>query len=241
MSLGYEHLAECSPFGSLPQIKAVLPYPSHTTDTAPAVLSSTRNPGPSTSALGGTFDHLHAAHKLLLHLSLFLSTRKLIVGIMSDSLLSSKSNSSLVQPLEKRVKGVEDFLSRCGAKKSDQDQTGVVMDVVEIHDAFGPTAWDEDIDALVVSTETRSGGEMVNKVRKEKGLGELELFIIDVIASNLVEGVESSTIAVESRTPSMGVKTVDLSEETDEKRLKDLKMGSTAIRQWLASRTGAND
>jgi pantetheine-phosphate adenylyltransferase len=194
--------------------------------------------GPSIAALGGTFDHLHAAHKLLLHLSLFLATRKLIIGIMTDSLLASKSNASLVQPLMERMQRVEDFLARCGAKRRGEDDTEsrVLMDVVEIHDALGPTAWDPEIDALVVSTETLSGGEMVNSTRRSKGLPELELFVIDVIASTLAQD-DSRDIDRQREERLDSVKTVDLSEESDEKKLKELKMGSTAIRQWILNQS----
>ena len=172
--------------------------------------------GYATTALGGTFDHLHAAHKLLLHLSLFLTTHKLIVGIMTPSLLQSKSNSQILQSLDERIRTTEDFLLRQG--------TNVELDVVEIHDPFGPTAWDGDIQALVVSKETVSGGEAVNQKRKEKGLGILDVWVIDVIAAepNIGDSSEGG-----------GVKSRDLSNVDDEKELKELKMGSTAIRQWI--------
>lgn len=122
---------------------------------------------------------------------------------MSDKLLSSKSNAQLVQPLDVRIACVEAFLARSGG--------GEIMDVVEIHDALGPTGYESDIQALVVSKETHSGGAMVNNVRAEKGLNSLEMFIIDVIAAAKK----------------------DLQGEEDEKRLKELKMGSTGIRQWI--------
>jgi len=177
--------------------------------------------GYATTALGGTFDHLHAAHKLLLHLSLFLTTHKLIVGVMTPSLLQSKSNAQLLQPLDERIRTTRDFLSRQGMN--------VELDVVEIHDPFGPTAWDDDIQALVVSKETVSGGEAVNKKRKEKGLGRLDVWVIDVIAAEpgIVQSSEKDQGA------EGGIKIRDLNHVDDEGELKDLKMGSTAIRQWI--------
>ena len=177
---------------------------------------SSDSSGYATTALGGTFDHLHAAHKLLLHLSLFLTTHKLIVGVMTPSLLKSKSNSQLLQSLDERIRTTKDFLLRQG--------TNVELDVVEIHDPFGPTAWDGDIQALVVSKETVSGGEAVNKKREEKGLGILDVWVIDVIAAEPTIGDFSEKGGVKSR---------DLSNVDDEKELKELKMGSTAIRQWI--------
>lgn len=36
-------------------------------------------------ALGGTFDHLHAGHKILLSMGAWLASRKLIVGVTGKS------------------------------------------------------------------------------------------------------------------------------------------------------------
>ncbi|KAK4688641.1 pantetheine-phosphate adenylyltransferase, partial [Tremellales sp. Uapishka_1] len=205
---GYDHL----PYSSiaLPTSTSILATSLPAAPSLPPSLPSL-TPGFPVVALGGTFDHLHAAHKLLLQLSLFLTTRVLIVGLMSDSLLASKSNAALVEPITYRIAQVTAFLRRCGASDAQ-------LDIQEIHDAFGPTAYEPDIQALVVSRETRQGGEMVNRLRGEKQLPALELFVIDVISSNLVSETEAET--------------VDLTEEEDE-RLKELKMGSTAIRQWI--------
>lgn len=143
---------------------------------------------------------------------------------MADRLLSSKVHAELVEPLGKRMRNVEDFLCRCGAVPKGEGIAGKVeMDVVEIEDPLGPTAWDEKIQALVVSGETRSGGEMVNRTRKEKALGELEIFVIDVI-SGTTDG-----FVVE-----------DLKGVLDEGELKKRKLGSTGIRQWLALRAQQN-
>jgi len=152
---------------------------------------------------------------------------------MAQYLLSGKNCSELVQPLEERIRGVEGFLTRIGgtAKKktsTDAREAGggegeVELDVVEIQDPFGPTAWDPDIQCLVVSKETLSGGRAVNIKRKEKGLGELEVFVIDVIAADPIVGGEGAGAGVGE-----GLKGVE-----DEKELKELKMGSTAIRQWI--------
>lgn len=173
-------------------------------------------------ALGGTFDHLHAAHKLLLHLALLVAGRKLIVGLMADHLLSSKKNCELVEPLAQRKRRVYDFLRRCDSVSA--EETELELDVVEIQDPYGPTAWDPDIHALVVSKETFSGGTAVNTKRRQQGLGELQVFVIDVIASDLdIQGQEAIT------------------REVDEGKLKEMKMGSTAIRQWIKDHESSPD
>jgi pantetheine-phosphate adenylyltransferase len=153
---------------------------------------------------------------------------------MTPSLLASKSNSSLLEPLDERIANVKDFLARQG--------TEVKLDIVEIHDPYGPTAWDGDIQALVVSRETESGGRGVNDKRKEKGLGELDVWVIDVIAAEPTldappsGGRESGEAGGESGGQGEvggAIKTRDLSHVEDEGELKALKMGSTAIRQWI--------
>ena len=304
---------------SLPTTTTIIPcLPIQAIEATPSNFSITPRSKPRVVALGGTFDHLHAAHKLLLHLALFLTGSKLIVGVVSDSLLTSKSNASLVQPLHERIRAIEQFLILRGASppfqthddgREDEGNEGKVrMQVEEIHDAFGPTAYDEDIHALVISQETWSGGQAVNTLRREKGLPELELFVIDVIASSLesfdtaitttrrpdtqrrrrspnaqsidepsqesskgsygktvhagssgdqtgkirhevemeqqgmVEiGIEGEDVDAVGNGDDAGmdggeeeVRTIDLSGQTDEKKLKELKMGSTAIRQWIA-------
>lgn len=184
--------------------------------------------GPAVVALGGTFDHLHAAHKLLIQLGAFLATKKLIVGVMADRLLKTKNHPELLEPLQARTAKVEAFLSRGGATKSPSEgnHTRVIqMDVVEIEDPFGPTAWDADIQALVVSRETASGGEAVNKLRADKGLPQLEVYTIEVI------GAQLNDIATGG---SEGPTTQDLRGVMDESELKAVKMGSSGIRQWLA-------
>jgi pantetheine-phosphate adenylyltransferase len=106
-------------------------------------------------------------------------------------------------------------------------------DIVPIHDVYGPTATDPNIQALVVSKETASGGRagkclmaivslggvfmyicaQVDKRRGEKGLPRLRTFAIDVISH--------SSYRLEAE---------------DVETLKQAKMSSTYIRQWIVSR-----
>jgi pantetheine-phosphate adenylyltransferase len=53
--------------------------------------------------------------------------------------------------------------------------------LVPISDVYGPTAYDPEISALVISEETMAGAEAIESLRREKGLRGLEVFVIDVI------------------------------------------------------------
>ncbi|KAI9682099.1 MAG: hypothetical protein M1817_000153 [Caeruleum heppii] len=164
-----------------------------------------------TIAVGGTFDHLHAGHKLLLTMTVFLAEpsvdqgvqRRIIVGITGDELLKNKKHANYLGSWDERQREVEDFVrlvlnpapqpeSPSSRPEPLKDESGgrkvcvrfghaMVLECVEISDPFGPTITDESITALVVSGETRSGGQAINTRRKQKGWSEVEVFEVDVL------------------------------------------------------------
>ena len=67
-------------------------------------------PGYDHVALGGTFDHMHMGHRLLLTESAMLSCQRLLVGVASGPLLESKVLPELIAPCEERVRNVSGFL-----------------------------------------------------------------------------------------------------------------------------------
>lgn len=185
------------------------------------------SPGARTShtvvAVGGTFDHLHAGHKLLLTATALIlqpankssaTTRRLIVGITGDELLKNKKYAEYMRSWQERQDDVVDFLlTILSFTRSREDEavettsfndpapngravhtklnaSFITIECVEIQDPFGPTITDESVTALVVSGETRSGGQAVNSRRAEKGWRPLETFEIDVLDAE--EAVESA-------------------------------------------------
>ena len=119
-------------------------------------------------ALGGTFDNIHNGHRLLLTLSALLTSRRILVGLADGPLLASKVLPELIKPVGERTSDVKRFLGDVKA--------GIEHDVVPITDVYGPTAWDEKLECLVVSPETARGAEKVNaererKVRQTTGMG----------------------------------------------------------------------
>lgn len=171
----------------------------------------------SVVCLGGTFDHLHPGHKLLLTAGARLlrvpgkgehNPPTFIIGITGDELLRNKKYAEYVQPWDERAMNVIDFLSsilplskedgqRGSAPRLDRAEGEVVawlrndtvrVQCVRIHDPFGPTITREDIDALIVSGETKSGGAAVNDKRAERGWPPLEIFEVDVISAEDLAG-----------------------------------------------------
>jgi len=161
------------------------------------------------TVLGGTFDYLHPGHKILLSMAAWITTSKLIVGVTDDSLLVKKANQRYIQPISSRIASVRSFVRMF--------KPCIECEVVPIQDVYGPTGWDPNIQALVVSRETLSGASSVAQLRSEKSLPPLDLFTIDIISSSSVMLPEHDTAA-----------------------LREAKLSSTHIREWLARQDEAD-
>ncbi|SPO41723.1 related to ELP2 - 29 kDa subunit of elongator and elongating RNA polymerase II holoenzyme [Pseudozyma flocculosa] len=157
------------------------------------------------AALGGTFDHLHAGHKILLSMAALVASERLIVGVTSDAMIAKKSNADLLETLPQRRARVDAFLRLFRLAFGPLRQ-----EVVELSDVAGPAGTDADVEALVLTDETRSGAEFIDKMRREKGLRPLDDWVIGVLGS-------------QGETDLRG----------DAKALAESKVGSTAIRKWI--------
>lgn len=160
-------------------------------------------------AVGGTFDHLHAGHKLLLTMTALVLNPEasaqtlLTIGITGDKLLSNKQYRDQLEDFHKRQSAVQAFLlgilglisadhtlksahstkvsEPFGREVQNTLRSGLIIKYVEIFDPCGPTITDEAISALVLSAETKSGGQVVNEERRKKGWSTLEVFEVDVL------------------------------------------------------------
>ncbi len=173
--------------------------------------------------LGGTFDYLHPGHKLLLTAGALLlrvprqgdraPPCRYIIGITGDEMLRNKKFAEYVQTWEERSRNVLFFLAqllelsprgwkdniRPQISEKDGDFTATFRDgtiqveCVRIQEAFGPTITVREIEALIVSGETRSGGQAVNEKRVEQGWRPLEVYEVDVLDAEEVADEPPST------------------------------------------------
>ncbi|KAJ2785587.1 hypothetical protein GGI15_001860 [Coemansia interrupta] len=126
-------------------------------------------------AVGGTFDHLHVGHKILLTATALAATRRIVCGISADALLENKKHKEFLEPYRKRELNVLLFLRKI--------RRDIIVELVPISDPYGPTATDSTIEALVVSQETLGGSSALNVRRQENGLAPMELMPVDLITA----------------------------------------------------------
>ena len=120
----------------------------------------------NSTCLGGTFDRLHVAHKILISEALLLARKRIVIGIASGPLLEKKLLKELIEPIDKRVDAVKLFID---SVQSHLDR----IDVVGITDPVGPAGTDPDLECIVVSEEVRAAIPSINAGRTKLGLKEL--------------------------------------------------------------------
>lgn len=135
-------------------------------------------------AVGGTFDYLHDGHKVIISKA-FEVGECVQIGIVSDQ-MELKKDSAGIQPLEDRKELLKKYLK----KKNWLDRGEIKV----ITDPLGPAAEDEEIEAIIVSEETRPGAEKINEVREENGLDRLDIVEIPLLLADDGEPISSIRI-----------------------------------------------
>ncbi|XP_075027806.1 bifunctional coenzyme A synthase isoform X3 [Calonectris borealis] len=197
VQLGLQHLAAAA-YGCPPCLPALLLGGPEDSEGGPETGPEEDPEDPDAAlpdfsdvAVGGTFDRLHGAHRLLLSACCLLSQQRLLAGVADGDLLRHKVLAELIEPYELRVAKLREFL--------EDVKPSLRYDIVPLVDPYGPSVTDPDLQCLVVSEETRRGGEAVNKRRLENGLPELALYEILLMkdpdhSQNEEEKISSSSL-----------------------------------------------
>ncbi|KAI0563919.1 Cytidyltransferase-like protein [Gracilaria domingensis] len=140
----------------------------------------------TTVAVGGTFDRLHAGHRLLLTAAVWAAEEKLRLGITSEVMLQKKRHKDLIESFEFRSESAVAY-----SKRVKPSIPNVI--ITHLEDSSGPTSYDPTIKALVVSKETVHGARKINVTRREAGLDPMTFIVVDVLDT---KGVKLSSSAL---------------------------------------------
>ena len=135
-------------------------------------------------ALGGTFDIIHAGHIALLEKGFSIS-KKVIIGLTSDQ-FAKRKGKTLVHDFQKRVSILESVIRE---KFPDSE-----FEIAKLENDFGPAVIEGYVEALVVSDETSSKGELLNKLRLEKNNSPVTIISVPMILAK--DGKRISTTRI---------------------------------------------
>jgi len=127
-------------------------------------------------ACGGTFDHFHSGHKILLTAAVMLATEEVIVGVSDGELLKNKKYKECLQSYDVRQRVIRSFLSLLNPS--------LTYSIPQLLDVGGPTLSDPTIEALSVSEETLSGASFINQEREKKGWDPLTVVCIPLVSNH---------------------------------------------------------
>jgi pantetheine-phosphate adenylyltransferase len=138
-------------------------------------------------AMGGTFDVIHKGHTTLLSDAFSIST-KVIIGLTSDEMAlrkGKKIQNDYNKRLETLVKTIE---------KSFPNRE---FEISKLDNDFGPAVLEKEVQALVVSGETSNQGEVLNRLRKQKNLPEVEVVVVPMVLAK--DGLRISTTRIKNK------------------------------------------
>jgi pantetheine-phosphate adenylyltransferase len=136
-------------------------------------------------AVGGTFDKLHRGHKALLSKA-FEIGEKVVIGLSSDEFASKMGKPHKTASYTKRLKELEAFIDKNGLTER--------AEIVPLNDPYGLTLSGKGLDALVVSEETESTADKINKIRAEAGLPPLKIISISMIPAENSNPISTTRI-----------------------------------------------
>ena len=135
--------------------------------------------------MGGTFDHLHEGHKYLISTALSLS-KKVVIGLTSESLLKNKEFFSKMQSYDERETAIISYIS----KISDISR----VEIVKLKDPYGPPIHEEDYEGIIVSQETYQNALTINKMREKNGFKPMIIIVIPILKNSNNEKISSTII-----------------------------------------------
>lgn len=137
--------------------------------------------------MGGTFDHLHEGHKLLLRTA-FRVGKKVIIGLATDALLNEKKYKEKLESYETRKENILRFVESINLEYREN------CSIIPLSDPFGPAITDPTIEIHISSEESYKNAMKINEIRQEKGLNKMILVIVPAVLNKNGTKISSTDI-----------------------------------------------
>lgn len=138
-------------------------------------------------AMGGTFDVIHKGHITLLSEAFSISD-KVIIGLTSNQ-WASKKGKDLLNDFDKRLEKLVKVLEKNFPNTS--------FEISKLDNDFGPAVLEKKVQALVVSDETSTQGEILNLLRKQKNLPPVDVVVVPMVLAK--DGNKISTTRIKNQ------------------------------------------
>ena len=137
-----------------------------------------------TVALGGTFDIIHKGHMALLTKAFSISSH-VIIGLVGDELVAKKGKN-LINNYSRRLESLTSVIQQYFPNSS--------YTISKLENDFGPAAIEGKVDALVVSEETSTKGDILNNLRQKRNLPLVDVVIVPMVLAS--DGSRISTTRI---------------------------------------------
>ena len=135
-------------------------------------------------AMGGTFDIIHRGHLTLLSTAFEIS-EKVIIGLTSDEFVQQKGKNP-IHKYDERLKNLTSIIFK--------NFPNSYFEISQLNNDFGPAVLQNEVQALVVSDETKNQGDILNKLRTECNLSPVEVIVVPMSLAKDGERISTTRI-----------------------------------------------
>jgi pantetheine-phosphate adenylyltransferase len=136
-------------------------------------------------ALGGTFDIIHIGHLRLLEKA-FEVGKFIVIGVTSDEFVKSNLKKKINNTYSVRVENlkqiIKDVFKSCNYR------------ITQLDESFGPLMTSDEIDCLIVSSETEKKGKNINTIRAKMGLSPIDVITVELVLAEDGKPISSTRI-----------------------------------------------